>query len=63
VISVYLVLGTVLSEKLRQVAESLKIPVKQNVVVPDSFVAPDKNSDGATGDSARRVAVSNTAPR
>ena len=40
VISVYLVLATGLSEELKRVAEFLNIPVKENVVVPDSFVAP-----------------------
>jgi hypothetical protein len=59
-ITVYLVLATGLSEELKRVAELLKIPVKSNVAVPESFVAPDKNLDGAARDSARRVAVSST---
>jgi len=43
-ISVYLVLATGLSEELKRVAEFLKIPVKENVAAPQSFVAPDKNT-------------------
>lgn len=43
VIRVYLVLASDLSEKLGRLAAILKIPVKPNVAVPKSFVAPPKN--------------------
>ena len=43
VISVYLVLATGLSAELERVAGILKIPVKPNVAIPKSFVAPGKH--------------------
>jgi hypothetical protein len=39
---------TDLSEELKRVAEFLKISVKPNVAVPESFIAPDKNPHGTS---------------